>query len=89
MKKIFTLLAVTIAITLLSACTTTKGTKGTKGTIGNTVKNTEIKDMEAYCASFVESCPVNEKRCKSCGISVAASYTSCHSREFCNNIPME
>lgn len=83
MKKTLNVLISIIAIALLASCTPNKGVKDTR------VKNAEIKDIEAYCASFVDSCPQNEKRCESCGTSVAASYISCHSREFCNNIPME
>jgi len=49
-----------------------------------------IKDPEAYCSSLNdEACFENQDKCTVCGESQISSYASCHSIEFCKNIPME
>ncbi len=53
---------------------------------------TKIEDMEAYCTSFGVMCSQESQEnniCEICSTSIVSSYASCHSKEFCKNIPME
>ncbi len=73
MKKILTL---TGLVLLLSGCSS----------------ETKIKDTEKYCTSFGEMCSQDSQKqdiCEVCGVTKASSYASCHSKEFCQNTPME
>ena len=78
MKKYFILI---VLIVLFSGCTSNKE-----------VKNSEIKDTEAYCTSFGEVCSQNSQnnnQCEICSATQVSSYVSCHSKEFCENAPMK
>ncbi len=53
---------------------------------------TEIKDVEAYCTSFGEVCSENSQNknlCEICGDTKVSNYVSCHSKEFCQNTPIQ
>jgi|GEM_PF-2880478 len=52
-------------------------------------KPAAISDTEQYCQFFGEHCPELETRCAFCGVTQVSNYASCHSKEFCANIPMQ
>ncbi len=45
------------------------------------------KNDNAYCEKLTNYECMNEQSCELCGESMASSFMSCHSKEFCKNIP--
>jgi len=51
-------------------------------------KTAAVTDNEKYCTSFGEVCP-QASNCETCGVTQSSSYASCHSKEFCDNAPLQ